>query len=68
MHRFDFETPLEESLGAFDDLIRAGKVHYIGFSEWTAAQISSALTIQDAHGYNRFVSSQPQYFSALAGN
>jgi len=64
MHRFDFETPLEESLSAFDDLIRAGKVHYIGFSEWTAPQIRSALTIQDARGYNRFVSSQPQY-SAL---
>ena len=64
MHRFDFETPLEESLSAFDDLIRAGKVHYIGFSEWTAPQIKSALTIQDARGYNRFVSSQPQY-SAL---
>ena len=64
MHRFDFETPLEESLSAFDDLIRAGKVHYIGFSEWSAQQISSALKIQDARGYNRFVSSQPQY-SAL---
>jgi len=64
MHRFDFETPLEESLSAFDDLIRAGKVHYIGFSEWNASQISSALAIQDARGYNRFVSSQPQY-SAL---
>ena len=64
MHRFDFETPLEESLSAFDDLIRAGKVHYIGFSEWTAPQIKSALAIQDARGYNRFVSSQPQY-SAL---
>ncbi len=64
MHRFDYETPLEESLSAFDDLIRAGKVHYIGFSEWDASQISSALEIQDALGYNRFVSSQPQY-SAL---
>ena len=64
MHRFDFETPLEESLSAFDDLIRAGKVHYIGFSEWNASQISSALQIQDLRGYNRFVSSQPQY-SAL---
>jgi len=64
MHRFDFETPLEESLGAFDDLIRSGKVHYIGFSEWDASQISQALKIQDARGYNRFVSSQPQY-SAL---
>ena len=64
MHRFDFETPLEESLQAFEDLIRQGKVNYIGFSEWTAAQISSALNIQDARGYSRFVSSQPQY-SAL---
>jgi aryl-alcohol dehydrogenase-like predicted oxidoreductase len=61
MHRFDYETPLEESLSAFDDLIRQGKVHYIGFSEWTAPQISDALRIQDACGYNRFVSSQPQY-------
>jgi len=64
MHRFDFETPLEESLQAFEDLIRQGKVNYIGFSEWTSAQISSALKIQDARGYSRFVSSQPQY-SAL---
>ena len=63
-HRFDFETPLEETLSAFDDLIRQGKVHYIGFSEWTADQIKSALKIQDARGYNRFISSQPQY-SAL---
>ena len=63
-HRFDVETPLEETLSAFDDLIRQGKVHYIGFSEWTAPQIAQALAIQDARGYNRFVSSQPQY-SAL---
>ena len=61
MHRFDFETPLEQSLSAFDDLIRQGKVSYIGFSEWTADQIASALKIQDARGYNRFISSQPQY-------
>jgi aryl-alcohol dehydrogenase-like predicted oxidoreductase len=64
MHRFDFETPLEESLQAFEDLIRQGKVNYIGFSEWTAEQITSALKIQDARGFSRFVSSQPQY-SAL---
>ena len=63
-HRFDVETPLEETLGAFDDLIRQGKVSYIGFSEWNAQQIAAALKIQDARGYNRFVSSQPQY-SAL---
>jgi aryl-alcohol dehydrogenase-like predicted oxidoreductase len=60
-HRFDYETPLEETLSAFDDLIRQGKVHYIGFSEWNADQIAAALKIQDAKGYNRFVSSQPQY-------
>lgn len=63
-HRFDYETPLEETLGAFDDLIRQGKVIYIGFSEWSAAQIAQALKIQDARGYDRFISSQPQY-SAL---
>jgi aryl-alcohol dehydrogenase-like predicted oxidoreductase len=60
-HRFDYETPLEETLSAFDDLIRQGKVHYIGTSEWKASEIEAALKIQDAHGYNRFVSNQPQY-------
>ena len=63
-HRFDYETPLEESLSAFDDLIRQGKVMYIGFSEWRAEEISAAVKIQKELGYNRFVSSQPQY-SAL---
>ena len=63
-HRFDYETPLEESLNAFDDLIRQGKVMYIGFSEWKASEISAAVKIQKELGYNRFVSSQPQY-SAL---
>lgn len=60
-HRFDFETPLEETLGAFDDLIKSGKVLYIGFSEWNAEQIAQALKIQDEKGYYRFISSQPQY-------
>lgn len=63
-HRFDYETPLEETLGAFNDLIRQGKVVYIGFSEWSAAEIAQALKIQDASGFDRFISSQPQY-SAL---
>ena len=63
-HRFDVETPLEESLQAFEDLVRQGKVHYIGFSEWDASQIKSALDIQKARGWTRFASSQPQY-SAL---
>jgi aryl-alcohol dehydrogenase-like predicted oxidoreductase len=61
MHRFDYETPLEESLRAFDDLIRQGKVNYIGFSEWTSSQINQALKIQKTNNFDRFVSSQPQY-------
>jgi aryl-alcohol dehydrogenase-like predicted oxidoreductase len=61
MHRFDFESPLEESLQAFEDLVRQGKVNYIGFSEWNAEQIASALKIQRERGWTRFVSSQPQY-------
>jgi len=61
MHRFDFESPMEESLQAFEDLVRQGKVNYIGFSEWNASQIQSALGIQKANGWTRFVSSQPQY-------
>jgi aryl-alcohol dehydrogenase-like predicted oxidoreductase len=59
-HRFDYETPLEESLSAFDDLIRQGKVMYIGFSEWKASEISAAVKIQKELGYNRFVSSQKE--------
>ncbi|MCU1673532.1 MAG: hypothetical protein JWN77_1645, partial [Frankiales bacterium] len=39
-HRFDYETPLEETLRAFDDLVRAGKVMYVGVSEWRASQIA----------------------------
>jgi aryl-alcohol dehydrogenase-like predicted oxidoreductase len=61
MHRFDFESPLDESLQAFDDLVRQGKVNYIGFSEWDSTQIGQALDIQKKYGWARFVSSQPQY-------
>jgi aryl-alcohol dehydrogenase-like predicted oxidoreductase len=60
-HRFDHETPLEETLRAFDDLVRAGKVNYIGVSEWNASQISQALDIADKMGFDRIVSNQPQY-------
>jgi len=60
-HRFDYETPLEETLRAFDDLVRAGKVLYIGFSEWKASEIKSALKIAKDMGFDRFISSQPQY-------
>ncbi len=60
-HRFDNETPLEETLKTFDDLVRQGKVLYIGVSEWTADQIGRALKIADEMGFDRLVSNQPQY-------
>ena len=60
-HRFDYETPLEETLRAFDDLVRQGKVLYVGVSEWRAEQIADALRIAGQLGFDRIVSSQPQY-------
>jgi aryl-alcohol dehydrogenase-like predicted oxidoreductase len=60
-HRYDYATPLEETLRAFDDLVRQGKVHYIGVSEWTAEQIAEALRLADEMGFDRIVSNQPQY-------
>jgi len=60
-HRFDYETPLEETLRAFEDLVRQGKALYIGVSEWTAEEIAEAVEIADAMGFDRIVSSQPQY-------
>ena len=63
-HRYDYETPLEETMRAFDDLVRAGKVLYVGVSEWKASEIADALRIADELGLDRLVSNQPQY-SAL---
>ena len=60
-HRYDYEAPLEETLRAFDDLVRQGKVHYVGVSEWTAEQIADALRLADEMGFDRLVSNQPQY-------
>ena len=60
-HRFDHHTPLEETLGAFDDLIRQGKVLYIGVSEWRAEEIRAALALAEEMGLDRIVSNQPQY-------
>jgi aryl-alcohol dehydrogenase-like predicted oxidoreductase len=60
-HRFDHETPLEETLRAFDDLIRQGEVLYIGVSEWRAEEIAAALKIAGEMGLDRIVSNQPQY-------
>jgi aryl-alcohol dehydrogenase-like predicted oxidoreductase len=60
-HRYDYETPLEETLRAFDDLVRAGKALYIGVSEWRAEEIEAALRIAGEMGLDRIVSNQPQY-------
>jgi aryl-alcohol dehydrogenase-like predicted oxidoreductase len=57
-HRYDEESPLEETMDAFSEVVRAGKARYIGFSEWTPAQIRAAL---DLPGVEKLVSSQPQY-------
>lgn len=57
-HRYDDDTPLDETMTALTEVVRAGKARYIGFSEWNANQIRSALSLPDCE---RFVSSQPQY-------
>ena len=57
-HRYDPDTPLEETMRALTDVVQQGKVRYIGFSEWPADKILAAINIS---GVERFVSSQPQY-------
>jgi aryl-alcohol dehydrogenase-like predicted oxidoreductase len=59
-HRYDFETPLEETMSAFADLVRQGKVLYIGVSEWTAEQIERGAALARELKVS-FVSNQPQY-------
>lgn len=60
-HRFDPETPLEETLRAIDDLVTQGKILYAGVSEWSALQIQQALQIADSKLLDRIISNQPQY-------
>jgi voltage-dependent potassium channel beta subunit len=60
-HRFDTETPLEETLRALDDLVTQGKVLYVGVSEWTASQMVEALAIADKYLLDRIVVNQPVY-------
>lgn len=57
-HRYDPDTPLDETMEALSDVVRQGKARYIGFSEWEPDQIRAALAIP---GVERFVSSQPEY-------
>lgn len=61
MHHFDPETPLDETLRALDDLVRAGKVRYIGCSNFAAWQIAKAFWVSDRDRLARFVSVQPRY-------
>lgn len=58
-HRYDEDTPLEETMTALTDIVKAGKVRYIGFSEWEPDQIRAALDM--VPDVEKFVSSQPQY-------
>jgi aryl-alcohol dehydrogenase-like predicted oxidoreductase len=60
-HRYDYETPIEETMRAFDDLVRSGKVLYIGVSEWRAEEIAAGLRVAAELGLDRIVSNQPQY-------
>ena len=57
-HRFDVETPIEETMEALTEVVRRGKARAIGFSEWTPEQIEASLDVPDT---TKFVSSQPQY-------
>jgi aryl-alcohol dehydrogenase-like predicted oxidoreductase len=57
-HRYDPDVPLEETMQALSEIVRAGKVRWIGFSEWSPEQIEAAMAMP---GVEKFVSSQPQY-------
>src|SRR5258708_4306314 len=61
IHRWDYATPIEETLAALDDVVRAGKARYVGASSMFAWQFCKALYLADLHGWTRFVSMQPHY-------
>ncbi|MCA9897616.1 MAG: aldo/keto reductase [Ardenticatenaceae bacterium] len=61
LHRPDFEVPIEETLSALTDLVRAGKVRYIGSSTAPAWKVMEAIMVSELRGYVRFVSEQPPY-------
>jgi aryl-alcohol dehydrogenase-like predicted oxidoreductase len=61
IHHVDVETPLEEMLRAFDDLVRQGKVRYTGCSNYEAWRVMEAMWISDTRGLERFACHQPQY-------
>jgi 1-deoxyxylulose-5-phosphate synthase len=61
IHRWDYETPIEETLEALHDLVKAGKVRYLGASSMYAWQFTRALYLADLHGWTRFISMQNHY-------
>jgi aryl-alcohol dehydrogenase-like predicted oxidoreductase len=61
IHRFDYETPIEETLEALNDVVRSGKARYIGASSMYAWQFMKMLDVSKARGWTPFVSMQPQY-------
>ena len=61
IHRWDYDTPIEETLEALNDVVRTGKARYIGASAMYAWQFAKALYTADLHGWTRFVSIQPHY-------
>jgi len=61
IHRWDYDTPIEETLEALNDIVRAGKARYIGASSMYSWQFAKALYLADLHGWTRFVSMQPHY-------
>ncbi len=61
IHRWDYNTPIEETLEALNDVVRAGKARYIGASSMHAAQFAQALALQEQHGWAPFVTMQDHY-------
>jgi aryl-alcohol dehydrogenase-like predicted oxidoreductase len=61
IHRWDYDTPIEETLEALHDVVKSGKTRYIGASSMFAWQFCKALYLADLHGWTRFVSMQPHY-------
>jgi aryl-alcohol dehydrogenase-like predicted oxidoreductase len=61
IHRWDYHTPVEETLEALHDIVKAGKARYLGASSMFAWQFCKALHLADIHGWTRFVSMQPHY-------
>jgi aryl-alcohol dehydrogenase-like predicted oxidoreductase len=60
-HRDDPDTPIEDTLGAFDELVRAGKIRHVGLSNYSAERLTSVLTVAEQHGLVRPVALQPHY-------